>query len=116
MHVKFNLHFLEQIPMEHSQLRASLELALPLVNLIKPLVHLYPTSTCSNSNCSNEEVITRIDMLNKFRLDSMILHNNSHFSCILIQSNMDTTSYYLCDSMYPELQEVNPENVENHVS
>uniref|UniRef100_A0A915J3W5 Uncharacterized protein n=1 Tax=Romanomermis culicivorax TaxID=13658 RepID=A0A915J3W5_ROMCU len=35
------------------------------INLIKPLVHLYQTSTCSNSNCSNKEVVTRIDMLNK---------------------------------------------------
>uniref|UniRef100_A0A915HL67 Uncharacterized protein n=1 Tax=Romanomermis culicivorax TaxID=13658 RepID=A0A915HL67_ROMCU len=35
------------------------------INLIKPLVDLYRTLTCCNSNCLNKEVITQIDMLNK---------------------------------------------------
>uniref|UniRef100_A0A915J589 Uncharacterized protein n=1 Tax=Romanomermis culicivorax TaxID=13658 RepID=A0A915J589_ROMCU len=41
------------------------------INLIKPLVHLYQTSTCSNSNCSNKEVLTQIHMLNKKTNDKM---------------------------------------------
>uniref|UniRef100_A0A915IXV3 SWIM-type domain-containing protein n=1 Tax=Romanomermis culicivorax TaxID=13658 RepID=A0A915IXV3_ROMCU len=108
MHIKFNPNFLEQIPPELSQLRASLESALVgsyeeallswakhlhkigtlrldrylqienltqidtfsavdkfFINLIKPLVHLYQTLTCSNSNCSSKEVLTQIDLLNK---------------------------------------------------
>uniref|UniRef100_A0A915HP61 Uncharacterized protein n=1 Tax=Romanomermis culicivorax TaxID=13658 RepID=A0A915HP61_ROMCU len=41
------------------------------INLIKPLVHLHRTSTCSNRNCSSKEVITRIDLLNKHIKDKM---------------------------------------------
>uniref|UniRef100_A0A915KR59 Uncharacterized protein n=1 Tax=Romanomermis culicivorax TaxID=13658 RepID=A0A915KR59_ROMCU len=50
----------------------------------------------------------------KFRLGSIILYKQSHFSCILIRPNMDTSLYYFCDSTNSELQEVNPENVDNN--
>uniref|UniRef100_A0A915IXJ0 Uncharacterized protein n=1 Tax=Romanomermis culicivorax TaxID=13658 RepID=A0A915IXJ0_ROMCU len=35
------------------------------IDVIKPLVHLYRISTCSNSNCPNKEVVTQIDLLVK---------------------------------------------------
>uniref|UniRef100_A0A915HHJ2 SWIM-type domain-containing protein n=1 Tax=Romanomermis culicivorax TaxID=13658 RepID=A0A915HHJ2_ROMCU len=65
-----------KIPPELSQLRVSLDLALvgsfeeAILSWTKHLhnmgtVPLYQTSTCSNSYCSNKEVITRINLLNK---------------------------------------------------
>uniref|UniRef100_A0A915KU68 Uncharacterized protein n=1 Tax=Romanomermis culicivorax TaxID=13658 RepID=A0A915KU68_ROMCU len=35
------------------------------INKIGPLVHMYHTSTCSNTNCPMKEHITRIDALAK---------------------------------------------------
>uniref|UniRef100_A0A915HQX1 SWIM-type domain-containing protein n=1 Tax=Romanomermis culicivorax TaxID=13658 RepID=A0A915HQX1_ROMCU len=41
------------------------------IDVIKPLVHLPQTSTCSNINCSNKEVVTGIDSLNKKTTDKV---------------------------------------------
>uniref|UniRef100_A0A915I6U5 Uncharacterized protein n=1 Tax=Romanomermis culicivorax TaxID=13658 RepID=A0A915I6U5_ROMCU len=49
-----------------------------------------------------------------FRLGSVTLYKESHFLCILLRPNTDTSLYYFCDSMNLELQEVNLENVDKH--